>query len=812
MHALWYDVRYGIRTLRNDPRFTVVAAFMLALGIGATTTIYSAVNALLLRPFSFPDVERIVAISETQPHAGMVSGLISPANVLDITRANTTLEAVAVVSGLSANLTEGDRPERLYGARVSPNFFSVLGIRPSIGNTFTPESEQPGNDAVMIISQGLWLRRFGGDAKIVGRTVSLNDRSYTIVGVMPADFAYPRGGVDLWTPFTYDGQTSRNRQWRYLEVIARLKPSLTIEQAQAEMAGVAEQLAVQHPDANRGRGLRVARLSDEETEGPRPYLLIGLGAMAFILLLACANVANLSLLRAAGRGKEAALRAALGASPTRIVRGLLVESLLLALLGGSLGLLFSLGALYWLRAQMLPDLAKHIIGWSNIGIDWNVFGFTVLVSLFTGILFGLVPALQASKIDLAEAMKEAGRGHTGGTGRSVMRSALVVLEVALSLVLLIGGGLMIRSFVKLLNADLGFNPDRLLTLQIDLPFLKYPDAQQRRNFHSQLLEHIRSLPGVVAAGSVSVIPLGYGQADTGLIIEGEVAPAPGREPRADIEAASPDYFNTMSIPLLQGRQFSERDAPNAPPVIIVNRTLAREFFGDKNPLGARLRMTGEARPYEIVGVVGDVKQRSFAGGFSGRPERTVYVPYTQRAQHMMAMVVRSSTDDPGRLAPAVQREVQGLDKTLPTFNVRTMRDVVSEAMFPQRVSSFLFAGFAFIALALASVGIYTVISYSVTGRTHEFGVRLALGAQSRDIIRLVIGRGLIMICVGLAIGLAGALAVTRLMGSVLYGVSTTDLPTFVVVPLLLGIIALAACYIPARRATRVNPMVMLRRE
>ncbi|MBA3438908.1 MAG: ABC transporter permease [Pyrinomonadaceae bacterium] len=812
MRTVLQDLRYGMRTLWKNPGFTLVAVLALALGIGANTTIFSAINSLLLHPFSFRDADRIMAIWESNPQAGFKRGSVAPANFLDIRSQNTVFESVAAFTGRSFNLTEGDKPERIEGAGVSPQFFSVLGVEAAAGRTFLAEEEQAGRDAVVVISDSLWQRRFGRDQGIVGRVVPINNRSFTIVGVMPADFDFPRGGVEMWSPFVFDNDDMTDRASHYLRMLARLKPQVTMEQAQSEVGGLMRRLAGQYPETNAGRGVLIETLREANTGGPRPFLLIALGAVGFVLLIACANVANLLLLRAAARQKEMAIRAALGASRWQLMRQLLTESVLLALLGGSLGLLLSVWAVDSIRAGMPPNFARLISGWKNMGIDWNVFGFTLLVSLATGIIFGTIPALLASKTNLNEALKEGGRSSTEGRGPNRTRSMLVIMEVALSLVLLAGAGLMVRSFLRMMDTNPGFDANSVVTMEIALPNAKYTEEQQRETFFKRLLQRVETLPGVSAAGAVSQIPLGFDDSDTYFSVEGRPKPEPGKRPFADFRVISADYFGAMRIPLRKGRTFTERDTPDAPPVVIISSAMARGVFPDAEPLGKRLYVGDGERAREIVGVVGDIRHEPFSDELNRQTDPTLYVPHAQVPRGSMVIVIRSAASDPAQLTAAVQNEVRQVDKDQPVYNIRTMPQIVAESMSPQRVTAFLFGGFALIALVLASIGIYAVVSYSVAQRTHEIGIRMALGAEPRDIFRLVVGGGMKLILIGITLGMIAAFAVTRLMASILYGVSATDFITFASIALLLAAVALLACYIPARRATKVDPGVALRYE
>ncbi|PYS88726.1 MAG: permease [Acidobacteria bacterium] len=811
MNTLLQDIRYGLRALRKQPGFTAIAVLALALGIGANTTIFSTINALLLHPFNFRDVDRIVAIWETRDRNADEHDGGAFANYLDIRNQTQSFESTAAWSGWNANLTEGDQPERIEGAAVSPQFFSVLAVQPAAGRAFLPEEEQPGHDPTVIISDGLWRRRFGADPSIVGRNVRINERAFIVVGVMPQKFLFPRPNIELWTPLIAEKEDVTDRGAHYLQVIARLKPGAALAGAQSELDALARSLAEQYPATNANRSFVVESLLDSVGRGPRPYMLISLGAVLFVLLIACANVANLQLMRATARQREIAVRLALGASRWRIIQQLLTESVLLALAGGLLGLLLSVWAVDAIAHGVPAHVAQLVSGWEKLRIDWRVFGFTLLISLVTGIVFGLAPAVLATRTNLNEALKEGGRTGTTVGGRGRLRALLMISEVALSLVLLVGAGLMVRSFISLLKVQPGFNGQNVVTMSISLPFRKYTKPEQSADFYAQLLARVRGLPGVQHAAAVNVIPFEFNDDSTHFQIEGRAPFAPGSEPFADFRVITPDYFNALDIPLLQGRAFNDHDTPNAPRVAIISAKMARRFFAGQNPLGQRLRFGDNA--CEIVGGVGDVRYKNFID--EPRDERlrpAIYVPHAQLGSYRGLSVVVRAAGDPAALTAAVRTEVQALDKDQPIYNVRTLPQVFVEGMAPQRLTAFMFAGFALVALLLAAVGLYAVISYSVAQRTHEIGIRMALGAQAGDVFRLVIGQGLKLIAIGVAIGLVGAFALTRVMVRILYGVSATDFVTFAGISLLLALVALAACYLPARRAAKVDPMIALRYE
>jgi putative ABC transport system permease protein len=804
------DVRYGLRTLWKQPGFTAVAVVALALGIGANTTIFSAINALLLHPFNFRDVDRLAAVWEARAQDSGGHDSVAFANYLDVREQSSAFAGAAAWTGWNANLAEGDQPERIEGVATSPQLFDVLGVQPVAGRGFRAEEEQPGHDPVVVLSDGLWRRRFNADPGIVGRNVRINERSFTVVGVMPADFAYPRRNIELWTPLIADKEDLTNRGGHYLQVVARLKPGATIASAQSEMNALAARLAAQYPQTNANRSFQVETLTDSVGRGPRPYLLISLGAVLFVLLIACANVANLQLMRATTRQREIAVRLALGASRWRIIRQLLTESVLLAVGGGALGLLLSVWAIDAIAAGMPANFARFVNGWDRLGIDWRVFGFTLIISILTGVVFGLAPALLATRTNLNEALKEGGRtGATGGRGR--MRAVLMIAEVALSLVLLTGAGLMVRSFMRLLDVRPGFNGQNVLTMELSLPFRKYQQDTQAADFYAQLVKRAESLPGVEAAAAVDLVPLDNSDNSAFFNIGGRAPFAPGTEPLADFRTITPGYFNALDIPMLGGRNFTERDTREMPRVALVSQKLARRYFADVNPLGQHLVLGKET--YEIVGIVGDVRYKSFTD--EPRDERlrpAIYVPHAQAARRNMVLVVRSATNNAAALTDVVRHEVSALDKDQPIFNVRTMPQVFVEAMAPQRLSAFMFASFALVALILAAVGIYAVVAYSVAQRTHEIGVRMALGAQGRDILRMVIRQGMLLTGAGVVAGLVASFALTRAMASILYGVSASDPVTFGGVAAMACAVALVACLVPARRATKVDPMVALRYE
>jgi len=809
MDTLLRDVRYGVRSLLKRPGFTAVALIALALGIGANTTIFSAINALLLRPFAFRDIDQLVMIWETRPQVANERNAVAFANYLDVKKQSSSFAAVAASTNWWANMTDGEQPERLEGVNVSAEFFNVLGVNPAAGRTFSADEEQPGRNPVVIISDALWRRRFGGQANVIGRSTRINDRNFTIIGVMPARFAFPNSAVEVWAPLITFNENVTNRSSTYLTLIARMKPNVRLGEAQQELDLLARHLGEQYPETNANRRFLVESLLGSYVRVSRPYLLIMFGAALFVLFIACANVANLQLMRAASRQKEMAVRLALGANRWRLAQQLLTESVLLAMLGGVLGLLLSVWAIDALAAAIPANLAKYVTGLKNLGVDWRVFSFTLLVSFLTGIGSGLAPAFLLTRGDVNEALKEGARTATDG-GRSHLRSLLVIAEVALALVLLVGSGLMIRSFFRLLEVKPGFNAGSVLTFELSFPYRKYASPEQRAAFFAQLLPRLRTIPGVLDAGATNLMPLDNGDDSIYFSIQGQPPLAPGQAPLADYRVITPGYLGALEIPLLKGRNFTEQDVRGSTAVAIVSEKLAQRYFPDEDPLGQHV-VVGEG-PCEIVGVVGDVRNKSFVSeSQDDRLRPAVYLPHAQHPYGQMALAVRS-TGDPASLTNAVRKEVQAIEKDQPVFNVRTVSQIRNESMVPQRLSAFIFAIFAFIALLLAAIGIYAVIAYSVVQRTREIGIRMALGAQAADVLRLVIRNGMALALIGVAIGLAGAFALSRLMRTLLYGVTTTNGVTFVCVSVGLLAVAFIACLIPARRATKVDPLVALRYE
>jgi putative ABC transport system permease protein len=808
--GLWQDIRFAARVLWKSRGFTAVAVAAVALGVGANTTIFSCVNALLLHPFSYSTTERAVMVWEKGVDGGFSRGSVAPANYLDWREQTKVFEELAAFNPQPFSLNEGDQPERISGAEVTPNLFRVLDVKAMRGRTFTDEEGQQGHEGVAIIKQSLWQRRFNSDPEIVGKTVRLDERNYTVVGVMPQDFEYPLNGSEVWTPLAFSPEEQKNRFNHSFQTVGLLKPGATVAQADAEVRAVSERDRQLFPETNGGRTSFVETLTDAYTRGPRPYLVILMGAVGFVLLIACANVANLLLVRASGRQRELAVRAALGASRWRLVRQLLTESLLLALLGGALGLLISVWGLDFISKGLPPTFIQFIPGWKNMRIDTTVLLFTFGASLLTGFVFGIIPALQATRTNLNESLKEGGqKGAAGGIRRNRMRSLLVVAEVALSLVLLVGAGLMVRSFVEMMHADLGIRPQGVLTMEMSLPRDAYPENQQRISFYEQLVERTRAVAGVHDAAVINFIPMRRsGTTSSTFTVEGQPAPEKGHEPFANYLVVTPNYFETAGTPILRGRGFNASDDEKSQKVCIVTESLARRFFPAGDAVGHGLVLSKKEAPLEIVGVAADTKNEDL----EEQPEWGMYRPLRQDPWHDMGLVVRGEGADAAALAPAVRNEVHALDRDLPVYNVRTLEDIVDEAASAKRLAMLMMAFFGLGALALAGVGLYSVMSYTVAQRTHEIGIRMALGAQARDILRLVLSQGLVLTLVGLGLGGGIAFWMTQYMASILYHGTASDPLVFIGVAVVLAVAALLACFIPARRATKVDPMVALRYE
>lgn len=810
MRTLWQDIRFGLRLLWKHPGFTFVAVAALALGIGANTAVFSLVNALLINPLPFPDMDRLVTVYERVPAQGNERNEASIANYLDWRAQNQSFENIGVYRWWSANLTGNDQPERLQGFLVSASLLDTIGLKPMLGRNFNADEEQLGKDNVAILSYGVWQRRFAADANIIGQTILLNGVKRQVVGVLPANINFPRG-AEILAPLSLTPEQQANRGNHSFLVVGRLKNGVSLAQAQREMNTIAARLETQYPNTNTGRSTSLFTLYDDTVQHGKVLLLVLLGAVGFVLLIACANIANLMLARASSRLKEIAIRSALGASRWRVARQLLIESVIVALAGGVFGLLVGQWGISFFKSLAPDEVANFVPGWHRVGMNPIVLVYTLGLSVVTGLLFGLAPAWQATKPDLVETLKEGG-GKSSVGGRQRLRSALVVAEVALSLVLLISAGLLIKSFLKLSTTDPGFNSESVLTMQLILPRARYEQPEARAVFYRDLEQRIRSLSGVASAGLVNYLPLGGSNSSDDFLIEGLPTPPRGQEYVGRYRVCTPDYFQTLGIRILRGRGFTGADSETAAPVVIVNETLVRKFWPNADPsvvLGKRFRTSGppERNPWrEIVGVINDVRHE-----MNGPIQPEYYLPHAQDPWNAMALVAKTKVE-PMALASLVRKEVQAMDKDQPVFSTRSMQEVRAQSVIIYNTSSQMLSVFAAIAMLLAALGIYGVMSYSVSQRTHEIGVRLALGASRQHVLKLMIWQGMKLAGLGMVMGLAGALALTSLMKSLLFGVSTTDPLTYGVVVSVLAVVALLACYLPARRATKVDPIIALRYE
>lgn len=805
------DLRYGARMLVKHPGFTLIAVFTLALGIGANTTIFSFVNGILLRPLPYGDADRLVVPVSFNVARGSDDSSITYADYLDWKNEGVFEQVAALDLLSSADLTGGDgEPERVRVAAVTEDYFSVLGSEALIGRTFLPEDyNPPGPARGLIITYGLWQQRFGGDPSIVGEKIYLNGRPYPVIGVMPKDSTWPTDR-EVFAPLAVGpnpGPDLQRRDNMIFSAIARLKPDATAAQANASLAGIAARLEQDYPESRQGWSNRVVGLRDYVVGNQsRTSLLILLAVVGCVLLIACVNVANLLLVRAAAREREMAIRLALGAGRFRLIRQLLTESLLLTLTGGGAGFLFAVWGIDLLKAIVPGDTPRL----AEVQIDAGVLLFALSVSLATTVICGLIPALQSSSTDLQQGLKESSRGTTGGKRRAFVRNSLVVSELALSLMLLIGAGLAIRSFMQVQQIDPGFKTDRLITMTLNAPGIRYPDSARVTAFYKSVIDSVSTGPGVESAAVSSALALGGGGFYLGrvFLVEGQPEPPASADFPAQWNVVSPGYFTTTGIGLLKGRDFDERDSAAGNKVIIINATMARQIFGDDNPLGKRIRSwRDENQLREIVGVVEDVRYYGRDDDLRG----LVYVPHEQNAWRSMVLTVRTHTD-PAGTASVIRSQIAAVDKDLAIANLETMTTILNRSVAPRRALMLMLAAFGAIAGLLAVIGIYGVLSYTVAGRAQEIGVRIALGATSGDVLRLVIGQGMKLTLIGVGLGAAAAFALTRFMSTVLYGVSATDMATFVVISLVLTGVALAACLVPARRATRVDPMEALRYE
>jgi predicted permease len=820
METLWQDIRYGARMLARNRGFAAVAVLTLALGIGANSAIFSVIYAILLRPVPFPEPQQLVNIWQPDSNRGIATGLTSAPEYLEWRERQHSFQDIAAWKIEFRAVRGQEHPEQVWGSKVSANFLRMFGVRPFLGRDFLPDDEEPGHGQVVLISYGLWQREFGGDPSWIGRTIEIDDKLYTVIGILPNGFT-PFGtsiAFDLWTPYTFD-RGKMERSDITLLIFARLKPGVSIAQAQAEMEKLQADQKRAFPDVHQDDGIAVVGMHESLVRKYKPELKILLAGVGLVLLIACVNVANLLLARSATREKEIAVRTALGARRIRVVRQLLTESLLLGLIGGIIGIFFAYAGVELLRLGLPPQGSRGEIphaGW--IGMNGPVVGFTVAVSLLTGIVFGLFPALQMSFSDLGETLKEGGRGNAGARRGGILRSSLIVTEVAVSIVLLIGAGLLIRSFVRMLTEHLGLVPDNVLTMQIWLPESHYANGQPAINFFREAIERVSALPGVASASAIDFVPMSGWKDYLDFDIQGRERPRPGEQFTSQYAVTDANYFHTMKMELHAGRGFTPSDGERTAGVAIINEALERRYWPNETPIGKQIRLHFDPResPWRpqageqwltVVGVVGDIRDWDLRGTTPG----IIYLPYTQAASRMMALVVRTATKPEG-MVPSIRNAVWSIDKDQPITEVKTMEDLLDAAVAHRRLSMFLLTAFAAFATFLAAVGIYGLMSYGVAQRAHEIGIRMALGAERRDIARLILGQGMRLALLGAVIGATASIAAVRWIASELYGVRASDPTTMVSVVAFLIIVALVACYVPARRATKVDPMTALRYE
>ncbi|HEX8174893.1 MAG TPA: ABC transporter permease [Pyrinomonadaceae bacterium] len=807
MGTLWQDIRFSLRLMAKKPGFTFIGMLALALGIGANTAIFSVVRAVLLSPLQYSHSERLVWIWETNPGADIKEEPASMPNFNDWRTQNQSFEEMAGFTNTAVTMTGDGEPERISTGLITASFFSTLGTQPLMGRSFTDEENGPKGARVAILSHGLWQRRFGSNPKVIGQVITISGNPYQIVGVMPQGFKDPlpvqRNPTEMWIPLAMTFEPTLRRS-DFLKVVGRLKPGVTIEQARAEMKTITARLEQQYPDTNTGWGTIVIPLQERIVGDVRPAMWVIVGVVGFLLLIACANVANLLLARSAARQQEIAVRRALGAGRLRLIRQFLTESVMLALAGGLMGTLLAM----W-GVELLTRLGPvNIPRLDEVRLNWMVLLFTLGVSVLTGVIFGLIPALHATNPDLTESLKEGGRSSTEGRRGARLRNALVVAEIAIALVMLIGAGLMVKSFIRLQSVDPGFKPERILAIDFSLPSAKYKENTQQLAFWEQLMGRVSQLPGVERVAAVNTIPFTGGSV-LGFSIEGRPEPPTGNTPDAEHRVVTPGYFDAMGIPLVRGSAITEQHNSNSPAVTVINETMARKYFPGEDPIGKRINLGNpEKSPWlTVIGIVRDVRQKAL----NEEPYPQMYVPYAQFPSRSMTLLARTS-NEPSMLVPAIRSELSSMDKDQPLYNVRTMERVMSESIARQRFSMLLIAIFAGVGLVLASVGIYGVMSYTVAQRTHEIGVRMALGASAGDVLKMVVRQGMLLAVAGTGVGLVASFLLTRFISSLLFNVSASDPLTYLLLSLLLISVALLACLIPARRATRVDPMVALRYE
>jgi putative ABC transport system permease protein len=812
MYTLWQDIRYGARMLWKHRLATIVCATALALGIGANTAMFSVAEAFLLHSVPFENPDRILAMVNVRPQQNIDRDAVAPATYLDWKAQAKSFEEMGAYQWDEVNLTGNREPEKVQAFEVTANFFGLLGVQPKMGRAFLPEEEQPGKDQEIILSYGLWERRYASDPNILDKIVKVDGKSFTIVGVMDKGFDFPMP-AEAWVPMALTVKQQSERNSRYLWVLGRLRPDTSIKQATAEMSGLAQRETEAYPDSNKGWQLRVMPVRESaNSDLTRQYTLLLMGAVGFVLLIACADVANVQFARVSGRQKELAVRAAMGASRARIVCQLLTESVLLALLGSVAGLLVAQWDIVLILAHMPADVAKYVAGWKTISLDSNAFLFTLAIALFSGVLSGIAPALLTSRTNLSETLKESGRGSSAGRARHRLRNALVVAEISLSLVLLVGAGLLVKNFTALISVNERYRPESLLTLNLSLPELQYNARPGRVTFHEQVLQRVSTIPNVQSAAMVTSVPYsnGGGAGTRAFSIEGLPAKDRGEARNAIVQTISPSYLDLMQITLREGRELTDSDAEGTQPVAVISRSLARRYFPDEKPLGRKLKVgqADDSSPWlTIVGIVDDVHY----SWINKDDIPTIYRSYRQSPPFYASLVLRTG-GDPLSLVPAVRGQIAAVDPDLSLFNIKPLDKVISDSIVGIAYVAVMMGILGIIALVLASVGVYGVMSYAVSERTNEFGIRMAMGATANDIQRMVLGKGALLTIIGMGIGLPVAFALANALSSLLFGVKAADPVAFIVLPLVLAAVATLASYLPARRAVRVDPITALRYE
>lgn len=809
MHTLWLDVRYALRLLRKSPGFTLAAILTLALGIGANAAIFSVANAFLRKPIWFPEIDRLAMVINNRPGEALGRNSVTPADYLAWKAQSQSFEKIGAYEFSDVNLTGSGDPLKLSGANVTANFFDILQMPPQLGRAFLPEEEQPGRDQEVILGHGLWVRQFGSDPGILGKKITIDGLGQTVVGVMGDDFDFPTS-AQLWFPMTITDKEKTIRSSHYVWPVARIRSGVSIEQAQAEMSALQANLLKDFPDEEKGWSASVMPMryfaSDQYS---RQFSLMLLVAVGFVLLIACANVANVQLARATSRRTEFALREAIGASRGRIIRQLLTESTLLSLAGAAFGIFLANWLIKLTISKMPPDVARYIAAWKHIRLDLDVLAYTIFIAVVAGIVSGLAPAFQSAKLDLSEQLKEGGRGSMAGGSRQFLRNSFVIGEIAACLLLLVGAGLTVKGVRGLINSHQSSAPESLLTMRVILPDSKYKEKPQQSAFYGQVLARLRSIPGVKAASVATDVPFGGGGISNSFRVEG-IPPQPGEIRTAGINSVDSDYFHTMNVPLRDGRLFSDRDGTDAPQVAIISEKLARTFWPNASAIGKRVQAGNEnsTKPWAtVVGVVADIRYE----WFDRENPPLIYFPYQQSPRAYSYIAIRAA-GDPRSIIPAVRGGIGAVDPDQPIYEIKTLDRVISESVVGLSYVAVIMAILGLIALVLAAMGVYGAMAFAVAERTHEIGVRLALGAQPREILRLVLSRGVLLLSIGMAIGLPISFALAKLLSSLLFGVSATDVVVFSSATIFLAAISLAACYIPARRAMSVDPMVALRYE